>query len=148
VLAPNCNVPPQANIVGSGHPPVWIICGDSSKCGSLAAHPGVRIFDIGASPDGTLNLRLALMRMTAEGVTRLLVEGGPSTARGFVKSNLADEIIIIQGAATLTENATMLPFADRGLELVSSSNAFTLTERRKAGADTISVFRSTTHWQV
>jgi len=147
VLAPQCNVPFNARIFDAERPPVWIICGDSSKCGPLFGRRGVRFFDIGASSSGILNLRLAMMRLTAEGVTRLLVEGGPSTARGFIDAGLADEIIIMRGDKTLEPNASTPPFVDRGLDIVTESPSFSLTDRRKAGADTILVFRSTLHWQ-
>jgi diaminohydroxyphosphoribosylaminopyrimidine deaminase/5-amino-6-(5-phosphoribosylamino)uracil reductase len=147
VLAPQCNVSSEARIFDAERPPVWIICGDSSKCGPLFGRRGVRFFDIGASPGGILNLRLAMMRLTAEGVTRLLVEGGPSTARRFIDAGLADEIIIMQGDKTLEPDASMSPFVDRGLDIVTESPSFALMDRRKASADTILVFRSTLHWQ-
>lgn len=147
VLAPQCNVPSEARIFERDKPVVWIVSGDSSKCGHLAGRRGLRVFDIGASPGGTLNLRLALMRLTAEGVTRLLVEGGPATAKAFRDAGLADEIIIMQGTGRLEESASLLPFADHGLELVSSSKSFTQTDQHKIGSDTIAIFRSTAHWQ-
>ena len=147
ILAPQCNVSYRARIFSTERPPVWIICGNSSKCGYLFGRRGVRIFDIGASSAGILNLRLAMMRLAAEGVTRLLVEGGPATARGFLDAGLADEIIIMQGDKTLEPNASVPPFADRGLDIVAESPAFVKTEQRKAGPDTISIFRSTLHWQ-
>ncbi len=146
VLAPRCNLPRKSRVFGSG-PPVWIVCGDSSQAGHLAGLKGLRLFDIGASPDGSLNLRLALMRLTAGGITRLLVEGGPATARAFLDAGLADEIIIMQGEVRLDPGATLLPFAGEGLDLVSASKSYILTARRKAGADTILVYRSTDHWQ-
>jgi diaminohydroxyphosphoribosylaminopyrimidine deaminase / 5-amino-6-(5-phosphoribosylamino)uracil reductase len=147
VLAPRCDVPVEARIFRTEHPPVWIVCGDSSKGAHLYGRRGARIFDIGASPAGVLNLKLAMMRLAAEGVTRLLVEGGPRTWRGFLEAGIADEIVIMQAATTLPENASMPALAGKGLDLVTASAAFALTERRKAGADTISTYRSTLHWQ-
>ena len=147
VLAPHCNVPPKARLFEAERPPVWIVCGDSSKCGPLFGRRGVRFFDIGASFSGILNLRFAMMRLAAEGVTRLLVEGGPSTARGFVNAGLADEIIIMKGNQMLEPASSELPFVDRGLDILTESPSFALTDRRKAGADSILVFRSTLHWQ-
>jgi len=147
VLAPHCNVPPKARLFEAERPPVWIVCGDSSKCGPLFGRRGVRFFDIGASFSGILNLRFAMMRLAAEGVTRLLVEGGPSTARGFVDAGLADEIIIMKGDQMLEPASSELPFVDRGLDFLTESPSFALTDRRKAGADSILVFRSTLHWQ-
>jgi diaminohydroxyphosphoribosylaminopyrimidine deaminase/5-amino-6-(5-phosphoribosylamino)uracil reductase len=147
VLAPRCNVPLEARIFKAERPHVWIVCGDSSKCGHLFGRRGVRIFDIGASSSGILNLRLAMMRLAAEGVTRLLVEGGPTTSRGFIEAGLADEIVIMQGNGTLEANASMPPFADKGLDIVTASPAFVPAALRKAGTDTIFFYRSTSHWR-
>jgi diaminohydroxyphosphoribosylaminopyrimidine deaminase/5-amino-6-(5-phosphoribosylamino)uracil reductase len=147
ILAPRCNVPETARLFQAARPPVWIVCGDSSQCGPLAGKPGVRLFDVGASPSGSLNIRLALMRLTAEGITRLLVEGGPATARAFIDAGVADEVIIMQGEARLAPEATLLPFGGDGLELISSSKSFILVGQRKAGSDTVRVFRSAAHWQ-
>ncbi len=147
VLAPRCDVPLEARIFQAERPPVWIMCGDSSQCGPLFGRRGVRIFDIGASSGGKLNLQLAMMRLAAEGVTRLLVEGGPATARGFLEAGLADEVIIMQGDKSVPEDASALPFVDKGLDLVTGSPAFVQSERRKAGPDTITVYRSSLHWQ-
>jgi len=147
VLSPHCDIPAQARLFKSTRPPVWIVCGDSSKCGGLVGLPGVRVFDVGASTSGSLSLHLVLMRLAAEGITRLLVEGGPTTARAFIDAGLADEIIIMQGETRLDPPSTLPAFAGPGLELVSSSESYILAERRKAGPDTVSVFRSNAHWQ-
>jgi len=147
VLAPRCDVPGGARLFRPGGPPVWIVCGDSSKCGALIGRPGVRVFDVGASSSGSLSLRLVLMRLAAEGITRLLVEGGPTTARAFADAGLADEIIVMQGEARLDAQATLPAFGGQGLELVSSSESYILAARRKAGPDTVHVYRTTAHWQ-
>jgi diaminohydroxyphosphoribosylaminopyrimidine deaminase/5-amino-6-(5-phosphoribosylamino)uracil reductase len=147
VLAPRCDVPIGARIFQSELPPVWIVCGDTSGGGHLFGRRGVRVFDIGASSSGVLNLRLAMMRLAAEGITRLLVEGGPATWRGFLEAGLADEVVIMQAQAELDKSVSMPAFGDRGLDLVTSSPAFVLASRRKAGADAIFVYRSTLHWQ-
>jgi diaminohydroxyphosphoribosylaminopyrimidine deaminase/5-amino-6-(5-phosphoribosylamino)uracil reductase len=147
VLAPRGDVSPTARLFQQGASPVWILCGDATKAGSLRTLPRVRLLDIGASPSGSLNLGLALMRIAAEGITRLLVEGGPATARAFLDAKLADEIIIMQGEARLDPAATLPAFGSAGLELVSASNSYILAARRKAGPDSVHVFRSTGHWQ-
>src|SRR5262249_41038680 len=92
-------------------------------------------------------IRLVLMRLTAEGVTRLLVEGGPTTARAFVSAGVADEILVMQGEARLAPDASLLPFGADGLELISSSKSFILAGQRMAGSDTVRIFRSAAHWQ-
>ncbi len=147
VLAPHCNLPAEARIFKAERPPVWIVCGNSSKGDALFRRRGVRLFDIGASSSGALNLKLAMMRLAAEGITRLLVEGGPTTVRGFLDAGLADEVVIMQGETELDASAGMPAFVNQGLDRVTDSPAFVLAERRKAGPDVISVYRSTLHWQ-
>src|SRR5208337_1293041 len=147
VVAPRCYVPMTARLFQSGGPAVWIVCGDSSKCGALIGRPGVKVFDVGASSAGSLSLRLVLMRLAAEGITRLLVEGGPTTARAFLDAGLADEVIIMQGEIRLDPGSTLPAFAGQGLELISSSASYILAACRKAGTDTVHVYRSTAHWQ-
>ncbi len=151
----------QASLLGEGQgegrdasyvsthelPPVWIVCGDSSKCGGLIGMPGVRVFDVGASTSGSLNLALVLMRLAAEGITRLLVEGGPTTAGTFLDAGLADEVIIMQSEALLDPSSSLPAFAGKGLELVTFSNSYILAARSKAGSDTVHTYRSTAHWQ-
>ncbi len=107
----------------------------------------MRVFDVGASSGGNLNLGLVLMRLAAEGITRLLVEGGPATAGAFIKAGLADEVIIVQAETRLDPSETLAPFSGRGLDLVTSSESYILAARRKAGADSIYSYRSTAHWQ-
>ena len=113
VLAPRCGIPAQARLFQRQSPPVWIVCGDSSKCGGLIGLPGVKVFDTGASTSGSLSLRLVLMRLAAEGITRLLVEGGPTTARTFLDDGLADEVIIMQSSTDSILTQAFLPLPAR-----------------------------------
>jgi diaminohydroxyphosphoribosylaminopyrimidine deaminase/5-amino-6-(5-phosphoribosylamino)uracil reductase len=147
VLAPRCGIPAQARLFQRQQPPVWIVCGDSSKCGGLTGLPGVKVFDVGASTSGGLSLHMVLMRLAAEGITRLLVEGGPTTARAFLDAGLADEVIIMQSEARLDPGSSLPAFAGQALELVTFSNSYILAARSKAGPDTVHIYRSTAHWQ-
>ncbi len=146
VLAPKCNVAPKARLFEAAKPPVWIVCGDSSAC---PAYPqqSVRIFDIGASPEGELNLRLALMRLAAEGVTRLLVEGGPATSKAFFDAGLADEIVIIQSGKVLNADASLPALGGGFIDLASCSHSYMLVESRSLGEDRMRVLRASAHWK-
>lgn len=147
VLAPRCGIPAQARLFQRQQPPVWIVCGNSSKCGGLIGLPGVKVFDVGASTSGSLSLHLVLMRLAAEGITRLLVEGGPTTARAFLDAGLADEVIMMQSEAQLDPGSSLPAFAGQALDLVTFSNSYILAARSKAGPDTVHIYRSTAHWQ-
>jgi diaminohydroxyphosphoribosylaminopyrimidine deaminase / 5-amino-6-(5-phosphoribosylamino)uracil reductase len=147
VLAPSCNVPSGARLFARPKPPVWIVCAGSTKCGDLALRPGVRIFNAAASPGGSLSLRLALQHLADAGITRLLVEGGPATAGAFIEEGLADEVILMQSEVRLNPGASLPVFGSNAMELVTSQKLYILAARSKAGPDTVSIYRSTAHWQ-
>jgi len=147
VLAPGGGLPANPRLLARPAPPVWIVCADASKCAIPAGREGVRIFEAGTSPDGGFNLRQVLERLAGEGITRLLVEGGPATALGFLNAGLADEVIMMQSETTLNPGASLPVFGSTGMELVISQKNYILTARSKAGPDTVSVYRSTAHWQ-
>ncbi|MGA7326291.1 MAG: bifunctional diaminohydroxyphosphoribosylaminopyrimidine deaminase/5-amino-6-(5-phosphoribosylamino)uracil reductase RibD, partial [Rhodomicrobium sp.] len=147
VLAQQCGLPAKARIFNTGNSPVWIVCGGRSDTSGLERMPGVRLLRIDASTGKAFDLRHVLKLLSGEGISRLLVEGGPATAREFIEAGLADEVIIMQGETRLGAAATLSPFVDRGLELVSGSKSFILAAQRKGGSTNIFVFRSVAHWQ-
>jgi diaminohydroxyphosphoribosylaminopyrimidine deaminase/5-amino-6-(5-phosphoribosylamino)uracil reductase len=95
-----------------------------------------------AALNGTEGLDLAevLRRLSDEGVTRVLVEGGPRVARSFLAADLIDEAVIVTGAAPLAQGE--LPFVDRGLEVFADPNRWTVAVARSIGADRLAVYRA------
>ena len=147
VLTEQCNLLLGARIFRTGNSPVWVVCNGRSDVAGLAGIPRIRFFRVDATSGSASDLRFVLRLLSAEGISRLLVEGGPATAREFIEAGLADEVIIMQGETKMGAGATLLPFVDRGLELVSGSKPFILAAQRRAGSTNIFVFRSTAHWQ-
>jgi diaminohydroxyphosphoribosylaminopyrimidine deaminase/5-amino-6-(5-phosphoribosylamino)uracil reductase len=147
VLAASGALPANARLFARPAPPVWIFCADASKCAVGAGREGVRVFEAGTAPDGGFNLRSVLERLAGEGITRLLVEGGPATALAFLNEGLADEVILMQSETALNAHASLPVFGSKGMELVISQKDYILAARSKAGPDTVSVYRSTAHWQ-
>lgn len=144
VLSRKAAAPREAAIFDGSGPPVWIVCGDgrTAESGFEWARRGVKTLPAATGPDGNVNLGAALRRLAEAGITRLLVEGGPSVARQFLDMRLADEIVIMQGARRAAGARTMLPFVDRGIERIALSPEFKRVSDRRRGPDTISVFRS------
>ena len=95
-------------------------------------------------PDGRLNLRHALRRLAEDGITRLLVEGGPLTARAFLDAGLVDEAVIFRGAQALG-SAGLLPLADRDLSELGNAAQWRVTDQRRLGADTVTTYRLRRH---
>jgi diaminohydroxyphosphoribosylaminopyrimidine deaminase/5-amino-6-(5-phosphoribosylamino)uracil reductase len=93
-----------------------------------------------AGPDGRLSLAVALESLGAEGVTRVLVEGGPTIAAAFLDADLVDELVIGRGTEMLGA-AGRLPVGDRGLEFLDGTERWQKVDDRKIGTDQLSVHR-------
>jgi diaminohydroxyphosphoribosylaminopyrimidine deaminase/5-amino-6-(5-phosphoribosylamino)uracil reductase len=97
-----------------------------------------------ALEDGRLSLRAVLDVLKADGITRLLIEGGPHVAGSFVAADLVDEAIIARGTETLGV-AGVRPLADRGLEVFGDETRWLLHSDRYLGSNRISVYRARGH---
>jgi diaminohydroxyphosphoribosylaminopyrimidine deaminase / 5-amino-6-(5-phosphoribosylamino)uracil reductase len=107
--------------------PLWVIAGDHAPPASEAALRGhgaevVRT----AEKNGGLDLAALLKLLAARGITRLMVEGGPTLASAFIAADLVDEALLFHspirigddGLAALGPRArTML---DQHLKCISS----------------------------
>lgn len=119
--------------------PVWIIAGanaDASALATLSEH-GCRIL-----PTTTMNgrpwLPAVCETLVAEGITRLLVEGGPTVWRAFALAGLVDEIYCYRA-----EDGPPGGDADaarRDIAALGPAHAFDLAEIRPVGADGLYVF--------
>jgi diaminohydroxyphosphoribosylaminopyrimidine deaminase/5-amino-6-(5-phosphoribosylamino)uracil reductase len=135
----------QARIFNDGGPPIWLVFGDGAGNPAHFERQGVRLLPIGENNRGILDPGAVLARLANEGITRLLVEGGPATARAFIDAGLADEIIIMHGSTRLSEESTLPAFGDQGIEWLDATPHFAKVEEREAGKDVIRVFRSRVH---
>lgn len=95
---------------------------------------GAEAFNAIDLPGEDLNDDLA--ELADEGITSLLVEGGPKLARSFLDSGLVDELILLKGSTVLGRDA-IKPFDfdpfERGFE------GFTIQSRRRVGDDKMMV---------
>jgi diaminohydroxyphosphoribosylaminopyrimidine deaminase/5-amino-6-(5-phosphoribosylamino)uracil reductase len=97
-----------------------------------------------ALEDGRLSLRAVLDVLKADGITRLLIEGGPHVAGSFVAADLVDEAIIARGTETLGAEGVR-PLADRGLEVFGDEIRWLLHSDRYLGSNRITVYRARGH---
>jgi len=101
---------------------------------------GVEVRRMPPGPDGRLSLAVALESLAAEGVTRVLVEGGPTIADAFLKADLVDEVVIGQGTERLGATGRM-PVGGSGLEFLNDAERWQTAEERRIGADRLSIHR-------
>lgn len=71
---------------------------DDAKAAALAAL-GVDVTRLPVTAEGRVDLRLALAALAASGVTRLMVEGGPTLANALAAADLVDDLTLMTGPA-------------------------------------------------
>lgn len=122
--------------------PIWIICNadaDKTRREALEAK-GARVIECGTEALGRIDLGMVLEILAQNGITRLMVEGGPCVARSFFDHNLIDEAVFATGNKPVG-NQGLRPFVDDGLDLLTNSEHFRLHNERRLGADRIAVYR-------
>jgi diaminohydroxyphosphoribosylaminopyrimidine deaminase/5-amino-6-(5-phosphoribosylamino)uracil reductase len=78
------------------------------------------------------DLQSDLRELADEGVTSLLVEGGPTLANSFLKAGLVDELILLKGSIVLGRDA-IKPFCFDPFKI--GFEGFTIQSRRRIGDD-------------
>jgi diaminohydroxyphosphoribosylaminopyrimidine deaminase / 5-amino-6-(5-phosphoribosylamino)uracil reductase len=139
ILDPGFRTSPAARMFSSvARVPVTIF-GDIRS--SSPSYPkGVEVRRMPAGADGRLDLAVVIESLAAEGVTRVLVEGGPTIAAGFLDADLVDEVVIGHGSEPLGANGRP-PVGARGLEFLSQGERWQKMDERRIGADRLSVHR-------
>jgi diaminohydroxyphosphoribosylaminopyrimidine deaminase/5-amino-6-(5-phosphoribosylamino)uracil reductase len=125
VLDPGLRLPVTGALVRSAtETPVWVIAGEGAptEAEAVLARRGVEVFRLPTTFSGEASLQppaspvwgeapqsasprtyrgfdlLAVLHLLAErGITRLMVEGGPTVAAAFLTSDLIDEVALLRG---------------------------------------------------
>ncbi len=86
--------------------------------------------DVPLDKSEQLDLRALLEQLAAQGLTRLLIEGGPRVAKSFIEQNLVDEVMVFKGDQDIGAGG-VLPFHDQPLRWVHNHPLFTLAREEK-----------------
>ena len=100
VLDAGLRLPLGSRLVTSARQtPVWVACGTSAAPEAEAAlrAQGVEVLRLPA-PGGRLDLAALLTQLAARGITRLMVEGGPTVAASFLAADLVDAAVLFHSA--------------------------------------------------
>jgi diaminohydroxyphosphoribosylaminopyrimidine deaminase/5-amino-6-(5-phosphoribosylamino)uracil reductase len=103
---------------------------------------GVEARVVSTRPRGALNLKAVLQSLAHDGVTRVLVEAGPTIASAFLEADLADEVVIGRGTEPLGAQGRK-PFGDRGLEILDDPTRWQLALDRGLSGDRLTHHRRT-----
>jgi diaminohydroxyphosphoribosylaminopyrimidine deaminase / 5-amino-6-(5-phosphoribosylamino)uracil reductase len=142
VLDRRLRTPPEARLFDDLMVPVWVICAADEEHPNTDAlqDRGAEIVQVPVDAHGMLGVRDALETLAGRGITRVLVEGGPTVARAFLDTDLIDEAVIYHGAKPVGVDGLM-PFVSEGLDRVTSSGHFTQIEARAFGPDRMTWWR-------
>jgi len=103
VLDSSLHLPLGSHLAGSAREvPVWVVAGNEAPLHAEEAlrARGVEVLRASGS-SGRLDLPIVLKDLAARGLTRLMVEGGPTLASALISADLVDEAVLFVSARTI-----------------------------------------------
>jgi diaminohydroxyphosphoribosylaminopyrimidine deaminase / 5-amino-6-(5-phosphoribosylamino)uracil reductase len=142
VLDRRLRTPLDARLFEDEMVPVWFVCAGDEDLPNASEFQerGAEVIPVEIDADGLPVIKEALEQLAVRGITRVLVEGGPSVAQVFLASDLIDEAIIYRGAKPAGTDG-LLPFVSEGLDWLTEAGHFTLVEAREFGPDRMTKWR-------
>ncbi len=145
VLDSDFKVPPDSRIMRTaGRVPVMVFTTQDAAVGHAGHGPGseIEVVPVARSASGKgLDLTQVLQVLAGRGITRLLVEGGPTIAGAFVDAGLADECVIMRAPRVVGVDRGQPAFGRDGWELVVNDAGWQHLSTAVAGHDTIDVYK-------
>ena len=135
VLDANLRLPVTSALAKTAHEtPVWVF--GNGKADALRA-AGIEVLSA-TGGDGKLDLTDILKQLAERGITRLMVEGGPTVAASFLNADLIDEVALFRAPKALGEGIDAL----EGMSLIALTQSPRLVSRgiEKVGEDTLEIF--------
>jgi diaminohydroxyphosphoribosylaminopyrimidine deaminase / 5-amino-6-(5-phosphoribosylamino)uracil reductase len=119
--------------VFNGTTRTWVFVGQSEGADESVGRFGV------PRGKGGLDLTAVLGRLAAEGITRVLVEGGARVARSFLEADLVDQVMLFR-SPELLRGEIVPALAGMPLSGIEASAAFRRTGLRRFGPDRMSLY--------
>jgi diaminohydroxyphosphoribosylaminopyrimidine deaminase / 5-amino-6-(5-phosphoribosylamino)uracil reductase len=118
--------------------PTWVFTSHrpSAIAEEILQQKGCKVFRVDEA-NGRLDLKQILQKLAEQGITRCLVEGGPTVASSLVAANLVDEAILVRGEKTIGSTG-IDPLEGRPLEAMTGR--LMLCGSEKLATDTIENF--------
>ena len=149
VLDSQCRLPAQARLLQKRCPmvprPVLACCrnmaGEAVQRRKALGTGAIDIWPLGGNGCGQKGLPLQALAaaMAAQGLTRVLIEGGPRIWTAFLAAGLVDEVVHFRGAGPAGKNS-LRPFGAFGVEKIADGGNFALVEERAVGEDLMRVY--------
>jgi diaminohydroxyphosphoribosylaminopyrimidine deaminase / 5-amino-6-(5-phosphoribosylamino)uracil reductase len=106
VLDTGLRLPIQSRLLATAREtPLWVIAGEDAPAAAeeAAQAHGAAVAQT-AAKNGRLDLPAVLKLLASRGVTRLMVEGGPTLAAAFIGADLVDEAILFHSPVVIGED--------------------------------------------
>jgi diaminohydroxyphosphoribosylaminopyrimidine deaminase / 5-amino-6-(5-phosphoribosylamino)uracil reductase len=139
VLDTYLRLPPGGVLAKSAREaPVWVVTGPeaSAEAAQTLRRQGVEVLQAPAQA-GRLDLRAVLGLLAERGISRLMVEGGPTVAASFVAADLIDEAALFHSAKVLGPDGID---ALEGVPLEMLTSKMTSLGREPVGDDSVEFF--------
>jgi diaminohydroxyphosphoribosylaminopyrimidine deaminase / 5-amino-6-(5-phosphoribosylamino)uracil reductase len=142
VLDPGLQTPPTSKLATTAaRVPLTIFAAAGEEAPLPAYPPGVSIRRVAATARGRLDLAAVLHSLYADGMTRVMVEGGPTVSAAFLQAGLVDEAVIARGTEALGVGGRK-PLGAFGLEVFEDAAHWRRVEERALGGDRIFIYRA------
>jgi len=140
ILDARLRIPLATSIIGTAREtPTWVFTTPNASpvAEDILKAKGVEVFRVDAK-DGRLDLNAVLKALAGRGITRLMVEGGPTVAAAFIKADLIDEAALFRSPNPLGEGVDVL----EGLPLTALTKSPKLKPAvsETVGGDTLETF--------
>ncbi|MDO8874628.1 MAG: bifunctional diaminohydroxyphosphoribosylaminopyrimidine deaminase/5-amino-6-(5-phosphoribosylamino)uracil reductase RibD [Pseudolabrys sp.] len=139
VLDAKLRVPMSATVIATmRETPTWVFC--SHKASPIAEdilqQKGAKVFRVDET-QGRLDLDEVLKILGEQGITRLMVEGGPTVAAAFVAADLVDEAALLRSQKELGDTG-IAPL--EGMKLEALTGKLKSLGSEQVGADTLETY--------
>ncbi len=139
VLDARLRVPMSVTVISTiRETPTWVFC--SHKASPIAEdilqQKGTKVFRVDET-QGRLDLDEVLRILGEQGITRLLVEGGPTVAAAFTAADLVDEAVLLHGPKDIGDTG-IAPL--EGMTLETLTGRLTSRGSERLGDDTLETF--------
>jgi diaminohydroxyphosphoribosylaminopyrimidine deaminase/5-amino-6-(5-phosphoribosylamino)uracil reductase len=140
ILDAKLRIPLATSIVGTAREtPTWVFATPNASpvAEDILKAKGVEVFRVDGK-DGRLDLDAVLRALAGRGITRLMVEGGPTVAASFIKADLVDEAALFRSPNPLGDGIDVLEGVP--LTALTKSPKLKPLASETVGGDTLETF--------
>lgn len=140
ILDARLRIPLATSLIGTAREtPTWVFAASntSAMAEDILKAKGVEVFRVDAK-GGRLDLAAVLKVLAGRGITRLMVEGGPTVAAAFVAADLVDEAALFRSPNPLGEGIDALEALP--LTALTKSPKLKSIASETIGGDTLELF--------